>query len=160
MIEKGRAGETDLSGLHVAVASSYSDDEEGSPWTVVLYVDERGSAEARRALEQIFLGRLDGTQIEHFPWAWKPSNLVAVRPAQIEIDHTPRRQWLRVRDALSVRITGPVEDEATVTCVIPGHEQQGEELIAEHLKVDDGPLRFEYRGTCGYASVFEYAGGE
>ena len=47
-----------------------------------------------------------------------------------------------------------------MTCVIPGHEQQGEELIAEHLKVDDGPLRFEYRGTCGYASVFEYAGGE
>jgi hypothetical protein len=115
-----------------------------------------GDAEQRDALERIFLGRLPGTQIDHFPWAWKASTVLAVRPARIEIDHTPRRQWFRVRDALSVRISGVFEEEATVTCVIPGHEQQGEELVAEHLEVDDGPLRFEYRGNCAYAARFEY----
>ena len=154
-IVEGQAGETDLSGLGVALACRYNDDEEGSPWTFVLYVDERGDADQRRALEEIWTGRLEGQQIEHFPWAWKPSNLLAVNPAQIEIDHTPRRQWFRVKDAISVRISGPASEQ-TVTCVIPGHHQSGEEVIAEELKVDAGPLKFEYRGKCGYAADFEY----
>ena len=81
-----------------------------------------------------------------------------MRPARIEVDHTPRRQWFRVRDALSVRIRGPVDDLATVTCVIPGHEQEGEELVAEHLRVADDALRFEYEGNCGYAARFDYSG--
>jgi hypothetical protein len=122
----------------------------------VLYVDERGGDEQRGALEEIWTGRAEGGQVEHFPWAWKASNLVAVRPAQIEIDHTPRRQWFRVRDEVSVRIVGPVPDDATVTCVIPGHDQPGEEVVAEELMVNDGPLRFEFRGNCGYAARFEY----
>jgi hypothetical protein len=157
-IEEGRAAEIEFSGLNVALALSYSDDEPGSPWSFVLYLDERGDSEQSETLKRIFLGRLPGTQIDHFPWAWKPSNVLAVRPARVEIDHTPRRQWFRVHDALSVRIGGAVEDEATVTCVIPGHEQPGEELVAEHLEVDDGPLRFAYRGNCGYAARFEYGG--
>jgi hypothetical protein len=158
VIEDGRLDGTDLAGLNVAIASRYSDDEPGSPWSIVLYLDERADREQHAALERIFLGRVPGTQIEHFPWAWKPSVVLAVRPARIEIDHTPRRQWFRVRDALSVRIRGPVDDLATVTCVIPGHEQAGEELVTEHMKVDDPTLRFEYRGNCGYASIFDYSG--
>jgi hypothetical protein len=121
----------------------------------VLYVDERGDADQRRALEEIWTGRLEGQQLEHFPWAWKASNLVAVNPAEIEIDHTPRRGWFRVRDAVSVRISGPASEQ-TVTCVIPGHHQSGEEVIAEELKVDAGPLQFRYSGNCGYAASFDY----
>jgi hypothetical protein len=157
-ILEGSAGEVDLSGLAVVLASRYSDDEEGSPWTFVLYVDERGSDEQRRVLEEIWTGRAQGGQVEHFPWAWKASNLVAVTPAEIEIDHTPRRQWFRVRDAVSVRISGPA-DQGTVTCVIPGHHQQGEEVIAEELTVNDGPLQFAYQGKCGYAASFDYSSG-
>jgi hypothetical protein len=157
-VEEGHLDGTDLSGLNVAIASSYSDDEPGSPWRIVLYLDERGDGEQRAALERIFLGRVTGTQIDHFPWAWKPSIVLGVRPARIELDHTPRRQWFRVRDALSVSIRGRVDDPATVTCVIPGHEQAGEELVADELVVDDAPLAFHYRGVCGYGSRFEYAG--
>lgn len=155
-IADGNAGEADLSGLNVALAARYSDDEEGSPWTWMLYVDERADAGQQRAIEEIWTGRVAGEQLEHFPWAWKTSNLVGVKPAQIEIDHTPHRPWFRVRDAVSVRISGPVLNDSTVTCVIPGHHQPGEEVIAEDLKVDDGPLRFEYRSTCGYAADFAY----
>src|SRR5437588_3161339 len=115
-------------------------------------------ASSLAALERIFLGQVAGTQIDLFPWAWKQSIVLAVRPARIEVDHTPRRQWFRVRDSLSVRIRGPVDDPATVTCVVPGHEQAGEELVAEHMQVDDASLRFEYRGNCGYASGFDYRG--
>lgn len=152
----GHADEIDLSGLGVAIASRYSDDEEGSPWTIALYLDERGSDDQRRLLEEIWTGRLQGDQVEHFPWAWKASKLIAVKPARIELDHTPRRQWFRVKDALTVRISGPYAGPQTVTCVIPGHEQSGEEVIADELRVEDGPLRFEYRGNCGYAADFDY----
>jgi hypothetical protein len=149
----------DLSGLNVVLADRYSDDEEGSPWTWMLYLDERGSQEQHRAVEEIWAGRATGEQLEHFPWAWKASNLVGVKPAAIEIDHTPRRGWFRVKDVLAVRVSGPYEGDETVTCVIPGHDQPGEEIVAGELRVDDGPLRFEYAGVCGYAANFHYRSG-
>lgn len=155
-VVEGHADETNLSGLAVALATRYSDDEEGSPWSWILYVDERGTAEQHAALEEIWTGRAAGDQVEHFPWAWKASYLLGVKPAQIEVDHTPRRGWFRVRNAVSVRISGPYPGDETVTCVIPGHERSGEEVIAEELRVDDGDLSFEYSGVCGYAADFDY----
>src|SRR5437588_4428634 len=98
LIKDGVASDTDLSGLPVAIASRYSDDEPGSPWTWTLYLEARASREQRALLEEIFTGRLGGDAHRHFPWAWKPSELVAVRRAQIDVDHTRRRQRLRVRD--------------------------------------------------------------
>jgi hypothetical protein len=109
-------------------------------------------------LEQIFTGQLGGDAGRHFPWAWKPSKLAAVRPAQIDVDHTPRRQRLRVRDRVSVRIRNVYDGDETVTCVIPGHERAGEELVADCLLVEDAPLEFSYRSVCGYGSTFDYAG--
>lgn len=158
LIEEGRAGETDLSGLTVALALRYSDDEPGSPWTWILYLDERADEEQHAALEGIFTGRLDGDAETHFPWAWKASELVGVRRAAIELEHTPRRQLLRIRDHVIVRIRNRYHGQEAVTCVIPGHDRDGEELVAEELRVSDGPLSFEYTGTCGYASTFAYSG--
>ena len=158
LIQEGAAGDVDLSGLPVALALRYSDDEPGSPWTWVLYVDGRASPEQRDSLEGIFTGRLGGDAERHFPWVWKPSNLVAVRPVEIEVDHTRRRQWLRVRDHASVRIRDRYAGDHAVTCVISGHERSGEELVADELVVEDGPLAFSYRGLCGYGSTFDYAG--
>jgi hypothetical protein len=158
LIEEGAAGETDLSGLPVALASRYSDDEPGSPWTWILYLDARASGEQRALLERIFTGRLSGDAERHFPWAWKPSELVAVRAVEIEVDHSRRRQRLRIRDRVRVRIRDRYDGDETVTCVIPGHERAGEELIADELVVHDETLAFNYRGVCGYGSTFDYAG--
>ena len=91
-IEEGHLNGLDLSGLGVVLATRYSDDEEGSPWSFVLYVDQRGDDAQRVALEAIFSGRLRGSQVDHFPWAWKPSHSLAVRPAEIEIEHVPGRR--------------------------------------------------------------------
>jgi hypothetical protein len=155
-ILEGHADGTDLSGLGVALATRYSDDEEGSPWTWIMYVDERGTTEQHRLLQEIWTGRLAGEQVEHFPWAWKASNFVGMKPAKIEFDHTPHQGWFRVKDVVSVRISGPYPGDETVTCVIPGHERSGEEVIAEELHVDDGELRFELNGVCGYSADFDY----
>lgn len=157
-VEEGSAAGTDLTGLAVALAIRYDDDEPGSPWSWVLYLDEHASEEQREALEAIFTGRLGGDALTHFPWAWKESELIAVRPVAIEVDHTRRRQRLRIRDQIDVRIRDRHPGEETVSCVIPGHDRPGEELVAEELRVDDGPLAFAYSGTCGYAATFAYSG--
>ena len=158
LIEEGRADDVELAGLPVALALRYSDDEPGSPWTWILYLDARASGEQRAALEAIFTGRRGGDAQAQFPWVWKESELVAVRAAEIEVDHTRRRQRLRIRDHVSVRIRDRHEGAETVTCVIPGHERTGEELVTDELVVSDGALAFSYRGVCGYGSTFEYAG--
>ena len=158
LIEDGRADGTDLSGQAVALAIRYGDDEPGSPWTWILYLDAGASPDQRAALEGIYTGALGGDAERHFPWAWKASELFAVRPVAIDVDHTRRRQWLRIRDHVSVRIRDRYDEQGTVTCVIPGHDRAGEELLTDELTVEDGPLAFNYRGTCGYGSTFEYAG--
>ena len=157
-VEEGHADGLDLADLGVVLATRYSDDEEGSPWSFVLYVDDRGDEGQREALASIFIGAAPGTQVEHFPWAWKASTLIAVRPAQIEIEHTPGRGWFRASGFVEVRAARPVESGETVTCVIPGHERSGRELIAESLEVSDGELDFSFRGNCAYESDFDYQG--
>src|SRR4051812_43706512 len=153
LIEEGEAGGTDLGGLPVAMAVRYSDDEPGSPWTWILYLDASASEEQRAALESIFTGGFGGDAERHFPWAWKPSELVAVRSVEIEAEHTRRREWLRIRDRVSVRIRDRFDGGETVTCVIPGHDRAGEELVADELHVADGALAFAYSGVCGYGST-------
>ena len=76
LIEEGEAGGTDLAGLPVALATRYDDDEPGSPWTWILYLDERASEEQQEALEAIFTGRLGGDALEHF----QPRALLASAP--------------------------------------------------------------------------------
>jgi hypothetical protein len=157
-IERGRAAGLDLSSLDVVLASRYHDDEPGSPWSFVLYLDERGGKSQLEALEAIFTGELGGTPLEQFPWAYKDSDLVAVRPAAIEIDHTPGRGWFRIGGEVNVRILEPFATTEAVTCVIPGHHQPGREVLADLLSVHgEPPLDFEFSGTCGYESRFAYS---
>jgi hypothetical protein len=59
---------------------------------------------------------------------------------------------------VTVRIRDRYPGQESVTCVIPGHDRTGEELVADELLVNDGPLAFFYAGTCGYASDFDYSG--
>ena len=156
-IESGRCGEVDLSDLAVVLASRYSDDEPGSPWSYFLYLDERAEDAQHEALGEIFTGGRGGTALEQFPWAFKPANLLGVRPAGIEVDHTPGRGWFRAGGDVSVRIREPVPDQEPVTCVIPGHHRSGRELFADLLQVSDEPLEFELSGVCAYESTFSYS---
>ena len=103
LIAAGDADGVDLSGLPVAIAMRYSDDEAGSPWSWILYLDANASDEQRHALTGIFTGRFGGDTLR-LPWVRKPSELIAVRPVAIDIDHARRRQRLRIRDLVRVSI--------------------------------------------------------
>jgi hypothetical protein len=156
-IEEGHAGDVELGGLAVVLALTYDDDEPGSPWRFWLYLDERGNEDQRKALEDIFLGRLGGTAEEQFPWVWKASDLLGVRPVAIDVDHTPGKGWFRAAGNVTVRIASPVEEQSAVTCVIPGYHQAGQEVHSELIEVGDEGLSFEFQGRCGYESAFSYS---
>ena len=153
----GHADGVDLAGLGVVLTSRYSDDEEGSPWTYFLYVDERADPAQQEALAEIYTGRRGGTPLKQFPWAFKSANLLGVRAAALEIDHTPGRGWFRAGGDVAVRVREVFPDQETVTCVIPGHHRSGHEVIADLLEVTADPLEFELSGVCGYESTFEYS---
>lgn len=154
---EGRLGDVDLSGLGAVMACRYDDDEEGSPWTFFLYVDDRGDAAQREALADILGGRLGGSALQHFPWAWKRSHPLGWRAAAIDIDHTPGRGRFRAGGEVTMRVRGPVADQEPVTCVIPGHDRSGTELVTDVLRVEHQPLSFELSGRCGYESTFAYS---
>jgi hypothetical protein len=158
LIEEGEADGVDLTGMPVGIAFNYSDDVPGSPWDWILYLDATASQEQNAALAAIFTGRAGGDALEHFPWAWKPANLIAVRPVGLEVHHEPRRQRFRIHNLVTVRIRDRYPGDETVTCVVPGHDREGEELITDTMRVADEQLVFEYSGVCGYASTFDYSG--
>src|SRR5215208_5492035 len=97
-IERGHAGDVDLGGLAVVLAFRYDDDEPGSPWDFILYLDDAADDRRREALEALFTGALGGPALVQFPWAFKASDLLAVRAVRIEVGHAPRRGWFRAGD--------------------------------------------------------------
>ena len=158
-ITEGEVDGVDMAGLCLVLASWYSDDEPGSPWSWVLHVDHRAYDRQASLLEDVFAGRLGGTPLSQFPWAFKPSNLLAVVSSAIEIDHTPGRGWFRAGGSVTVRVAGPYQTQSPVSCIIPGHHRTGREVTAEQLDVHDEYLDFSYSGRCGYEATFEYGSG-
>jgi len=155
-IDRGAAGNVDLSGLNVSLTIRYDDDEPGSPWSIVLHLDERGTPAQRRALEEIFLGERGG-DVLRLPWNRKARHLLHVRTSRIEIDSGPSGHRLRVGDRVDLAATRPFETEAKVACAIPGYHQPGTELYADSFRVHDEPLDWELEGNCAYASSFSYS---
>jgi hypothetical protein len=155
---KGHAGYVDLKDLSVVLAGSYSNDEPGAPWRVVLYVDERGTAEQQQALRYIFLGHAGGTTLRNFARAI--GEVYAVRPAQIELHHASNQEHIAIEHYVTARTDRSVLSDETVTCGIPGHDRPGQEIIADVFHVDDGALHWSISGRCGFASSFAYSSNE
>ena len=135
------------------MACRYHDDEPGSPWSIVLYVDESGDTEQRAALEAIFLGAAGGERILRLPWVRKRRFVLAVRPSRIEVDG----ESVRVEEQAIIRATRRVAGQDDVRCVIPGYEERGYELYADELAVHDDPFDYTLTGKCAYRSAFQYS---
>ncbi len=154
-IDDGEADGVELSGLGVALACRYNDDEPGSPWSIVLYVDERGSNEQRGTLADIFLGERGGPHILKLPWVRKPRHVVAVRAASVDLDSAGK--MLEVGEVGAIRVARLADDGHHVACGIPGYERVGNEYYADELRVQDDPFDWALEGNCAYATTFAYA---
>jgi len=141
----------DLSGLKVAMAIVYDNDEPGSPWRVILYLDDAAGGAAETALQTIFAGRAGG----NMRFTAEIGETVAVRKAAIELDHRGGRESITVRGFASAEVERLADVDGTVTCGIPGHDHLGIESISRS-RVADGPLSWSYEGRCGFATDFDY----
>jgi hypothetical protein len=147
-VDEGNADDVDLAGSGAVMTYTYHDDEPGSPWKLVLHLD--GPDE----LAQILLGRLGGSHVLSLPWVRKPIASVELRDARIEFANGD----VRAGDAVHLRATTPFETSSTVSCIVPGHDRPGTELVNDLVLVDDGTFAFELRGTCAFRREFDYSG--
>ena len=101
-IEKGRAGEEPLDGLRVGLLLEVPGRMDEGGWILGVYVDERASEAAARALETIFTGRAGG------PLGWWPIMTATVLGTRrVPITMEPEgRGW---RFAIPKAIDGLVE---------------------------------------------------
>ncbi len=153
-IKEGRAANIDLSDLTVVLAGTYNDNDPGQLWHVILYVDERSDIGQRAALEDIFLGRTGGTPLRNF--ASVIAEVYSVRVARIELSHVKNKEYIRVGTVISARTDRPAPSDVGVTCAIPGHDQPGQEIVADHFRVKDNPFDWDFTGRCGFATKFAY----
>jgi hypothetical protein len=82
----------------------------------------------------------------------RPGRALDVRTSAIEASAS----GIRIGSTVSLRAVQPVETELSVTCIVPGHDRTGRELIADELVVDDEPFAWELSGNCAYAAEFDY----
>ncbi|HET6725443.1 MAG TPA: DUF1326 domain-containing protein [Gammaproteobacteria bacterium] len=154
LVRDGKAGAVLLNGLSVVLAGTFSDDEPGSPWRVILYVDDRADAEQRQALENIFLGRAGGTPAKSYGPAI--NEIQAIKQARIELDHTRGRERFKVEPFVEAATAEPFPTAEPISCGIPGHDHPGQELVATHMRVSDGTFDWTVKGRCGFATEFDY----
>ena len=156
-IDEGSIGGVNVGGLAVALVMSYSDDEPGSPWTLVLHVDASGSTEQREAIEDLFLGRLHGPHVDVLPWIRKERDVIDVRASGIELVPEGDGYRLRVGEAVAITAASAVAGQGEVSCIVSGYERIGTELVAKRFEVDDAPFSWELSETCAFAAGFEYS---
>ena len=150
-VAEGHADGVDLAGRSVAMAGFYDSDEARSPWTVALYVD-RGAADAAfDALSAIFLGKRGGNVL----FTSNILHVVAVRRAEITLDHTKHRERVSVSEVASAEVERKAAYEGTVSCAISGHDHLGDESVSRS-RVAEGRLDWAYEGRCGFASDYDY----
>ena len=147
-VDEGQAQGVDLGGAGAVMTYQYDDDEPGSPWRLVLHVD--GPDE----LADVLLGRLGGDHIRTLPWVRKDTESLTIRRARIEFSEGE----VRVGASIRLSATAPVVTDAQVSCIVPGHDRPGTELVNDEVLVRDGAFDFELHGTCAFTRTFDYSG--
>jgi hypothetical protein len=138
----------------------YDDDEPGSPWRLVLHVDQRATPTQHRALAAIFLGELGGGHVSALPWVRKACDVVGVRSSPIDLRHDGGTHELRVGRSVAVRAGRPVQTGEDVSCIVPGYDRAGTELYADELRLQGDGFDDDLRGSCAFVADFEYVSTE
>jgi hypothetical protein len=157
IVEAGHADDLDLSGLSVVMTMRYFDDVQPTTrWEVVLYVDDRATADQIAALADIFLGRAGGTVSGLYGPAI--GQVHAVRSARITLEHVAPRKRIGVVGYVTLESEGAASAVDDVQCGIPGFDHPGTELYGDGMEATDSLLRFEVRGKrhASFFTDFEY----
>jgi hypothetical protein len=157
-IDEGHADDVQLDGLNVALAVHSPGHMAHVPWTVALYLDERGNGKQSDALTRIFTGQ-EGGHPERL--AAHIGNVLGISSVPIDFASDGRRRSLRIGDVGSVdieAIEGQQGEAVTVSghplCIAPGHPV----VVArsKQLSYHDHGLDWELSEKNGFFSPFAY----
>ena len=151
IIREGRFEDTVLSGLSVCIAGTYHDDEEGSPWSVNIYIDDRSDERQMQVLSDIFQGKAKGNIL----FTNNISKVLGIKKARLEVDHQAGKETIKIGDIGKVNVDNVVNFDGTVSCGIPGHDFPGTESVSS-LSISDGPFEWDYQERCGFSTSFAY----
>ncbi len=154
-IDEGHVDGRDLSGRSAVMVGSYSDDEEGVPWRVALFVDENADEEGQKDLADVFLGRIGGDTYRLYGRAIQAVTMV--RPATIRLVHEPGRWRIGIDTFVEVRSTVEAVADGPVSCGISDYAP-GTEMISDVLTVAVPPFEWNLRERCSFESPFAYTG--
>jgi hypothetical protein len=154
-IDEGHVDGRDLSGLSTVMVGSYSDDEQGSPWRVALFVDENADEDRQRDLADVFLGRIGGDTNRLYGRAIE--EVTTLRPATIRLVHERGRWRIGVDTFVEVRSTLEADSNGPVSCGISDY-LPGTEMISDVLTVAVPPFEWNLRERCSFESPFTYQG--
>ena len=155
VIDDGHVDGRDLSGLSTVMVGSYSDDEKGSPWRVMLFVDENAEEARQGDLADVFLGRIGGDT--HRLYGRAIREVTMVRPASIRLVHEPRRWRIGVDTFVEVRSTLEARSDGPVSCGITDFAS-GTEMISDVLTVAIPPFEWNLSERSSFESSFVYRG--
>ncbi len=141
----------DLSGLAVGIAGYYDDNEPGSPWRVTIYVDENAGDDQFESLGEIFRGDAGGNMY----FTGNFSEILAVKRARIVLDHTAGEERIQIGKIAGAETVRNVDFDGTVTCGITGSDHPGQESVS-NLYCKHGPLNWDYKERCGFATELTY----
>jgi hypothetical protein len=90
----------------------------------------------------------------------KIADVYALKPARIDLDHTPGRERPRIEELVDAAAAKPFATAEPISCRIPGHDHPGRELVASHMRVSDGALQWMMDRRCGFATDFDFRSSE
>ena len=159
-IESGNFGDTDLSGLNVAMAAHAPGLMIDGNWKVALYLDEGANESQQAALTQVFGGQVGGV-FEIF--AGFISEILGVSSASIEYKSQGKSRSVTVgniAEASIEAIEGLEGSDVTVSGnplgVVPGVP-----VVVSRSSVntfEDHDMKWDVSGKNGYYSAFSYEG--
>lgn len=157
-IEQGHAGDVRLDGLNVALALHSPGHMATVPWTVALYLDERGDGKQSDALTRIFTGQ-EGGHPERL--AAHIGDVLGISSVAIDFTAEGRGRSLRIGDVAAVDIEA-IEGQQGGTVAVTGHPlciAPGEPAVAarsSRLSYHDHGLDWELSEKNGFFSPFSY----
>src|SRR2546427_8532336 len=158
-VERGRFGTVALDGTHAALVVHTPGPMGEGNWTAGVYVDERATADQRRALESIFAGRAGGVManIAALVTTWLPTRTVAIHFAK-----QGRKRSARIPGVLDVEIEGIEGRDGSEVWIDKVRHFVSSRLAAARATrstYTDHGFDWSNVGRNGHYSAFDWSGG-
>ncbi len=160
-VDEGKFGDTDLAGVKVVLAVKWPKAIHEGDGAAAVFIDESASEDQVTGIATILTGQAGG-----MPWeilATTLSSLDGPHIKKINMEVSGRNSGFSIDGVLEVKLTpliNPVTNEENdVHIVFPGGGliwDDGHACATSVMKVDQGPIKFDYTGQSAFFAPVEW----